>query len=176
MKENIFYKFINSEFRLSPVVYLVYILNLMSCNGGLAPEPAVSEKKSLITGTLKFIGGKNSWPPSDSVKDIRVVAFKNYPPGDIITEILRQNASFTINSLPFFVDSATFTIEVLNPPVTFRYIAAAQQYDSITNWHAIGVYTKTGDKTKPDTLLIEKGKIYYIEIFVDFKNLPPQPF
>ena len=59
-----------------------------------------------------------------------------------------------------------------------KYIVVTKQADSvlITNQKVIGVYTQTGDKTKPSSFFIEKGKINYVDIFVDFNNLPPQPF
>jgi hypothetical protein len=152
------------------------ILFLLGCDEGLAPKQL--KEKSFLTGTLIFVGGKKEWSP-DSMLAVRVAAFKIYPftgTYGIMEEIINGNAYFTPESLPLFVDSTTFSIEITNPPVLLKYIGVARQLDSnIFNQQVIGVYTETGDKTKPSTLLIEEGKTYNIRIEVDFKNLPPQP-
>jgi len=149
---------------------------LFGCDEGLAPKKAI--EKSFLTGTLIFVGGKSEWPV-DSIMAVRVAAFINYPFTDslgIIREILNGNAYLTMESLPLFVDSSNFSIEITNPPVLLKYIGVARQLDSnISSQQVIGVYTETGDKTMPSSLIIEVGKSYDIRIEVDFKNLPPQP-
>jgi hypothetical protein len=147
-----------------------------SCQEGLEPPPP--EQKSFIGGKITFIGGSDNWPPEDSVYAVRVVAFKDYPPQDIITELISGNAYFTLESLPFFVDTATFSIEIPETPVTFQYIAVALQYtDDIMTQRAIGVYTLTGDKTQPSQVELNTGeRINDLDIEVDFNDLPPQPF
>ena len=149
---------------------------LFGCDEGLAPKKVT--EKSFLTGTIVYVGGKDAWP-TDSVIAVRVASFINYPFTDslgIINEILNGNAYFTVESLPLFVDSTNFSIEITKPPVLLKYIAVARQLDSnIASQQVIGVYTLSGDKTKPSTLLIEEGKTYNIRIEVDYKNLPPQP-
>ncbi len=149
---------------------------LIGCDEGLAPKK-VSEK-SFLSGTLIFVGGKSAWPP-DSITAVRVAAFINYPftgSNGIMEEILKGNAYLTMESLPLYIDSANFSIEITKPPVLLKYIGVARQLDSnISSQQVIGIYTETGDKTKPSSLMIELGKSYNIRIEVDFKNLPPQP-
>lgn len=159
-------------------LFAFLLILLVACDGGLNPETSKNiSTRALLTGKINFINGKDGWPPPDSVYAIRVVAFKNYPPGDIIQEILTGNAFFTFNSLPFFVDSAFFSIEIQSAPVELRYIVVAQQYsDTITAQRAIGVYTESGDKSKPSPVKLFGGDSIFIEIEVDFNNLPPQPF
>ncbi|TAL70436.1 MAG: hypothetical protein EPN82_02155 [Bacteroidetes bacterium] len=112
---------------------------------------------------------------------IHVAAFIHYPFTDslgIIKEILNGNADFTIDSLPLYVDSSTFSLELINPPPPklIKYIGVARQLDSlIYHQQVVGVYTESGDKTNPSSLMIREGKTYNIRIEVDFKNLPPQP-
>jgi hypothetical protein len=147
---------------------------LYSCSGGL--EPIGEKGKSYLTGTITYINGKDGWMPADSVIAVRVAAFKQFPSENIIAEVLIGNAVFT-DTLPRFVDNAVFSLEIEEPPVNLSYIVVVLQYDEIiTSQMPIGVYTLTGDKTKPDSLDIEIGKTYNIEIEVDFNNLPPMPF
>lgn len=147
---------------------------LISCDGGLEPHKAV--ELSFIRGKIYYKNGKDNWPPIDSVKDMRVVVFKDYPPKDILTEVTAGNAIFTQESTGTMVDSSDFEIIIKNPPLTFNYIVVAQNYGSIFEWRAVGVYTLDGDMSKPAPLKVEQGKSYFITIDVDFNNLPPQPF
>jgi hypothetical protein len=151
---------------------------LISCHEGLSPEDNDNKPNTAkLEGTVYFKGGTAEWPPEDSVKAVRIVAFKNFPPKDVIYEILSGNAYFTLTSVPLFGDSANFSIDITATPVLLNYIAAAQQYtDSITAQKVIGIYSETLDNQKPSILSIEGGKTYRINIYVDWKNLPPQPF
>jgi hypothetical protein len=155
---------------------VISLFFLISCDGGLSPNPVI--QKSYITGTIYYKNGASAWPPKDSVFEVRVIAFKNYPPGNILTEIINKNAYFTMDTLRLFVDSNKYKIEVPEIPVTLKYIVAAIRYDSsILHWKAIGVYTKTGDVNSPAQLDFPTPKSFEnININVDFQNLPPQPF
>ncbi len=147
---------------------------ITACNEGLQPQPPV--EKSFISGLITYVNGKDKWPPPDSVIEIRVVAFKNYPPKDIIAEITNGNAYFT-EALPKFVDTSSYMLEISKPPQTIKYLVVAQQYGSLFEWRSIGVWTLSGDNTKPSSITIEPGKTYTgLNITVDFDNLPPQPF
>lgn len=147
----------------------------MGCDGGLHPPEPIP--KSYIAGTVYFINDLSDWPPADSILEIRVVAFKTYPPKDIISEIINKQAYFTIDTLPRFVDSARYYIDIPDAPTIIQYIVVAQRYGTIMEWRAIGVWTLSGDKTKPSELNIDWGMHFdSINIEVDFKNLPPQPF
>ena len=152
----------------------VVCLAITSCDEGLAPPPPIIP--ATISGRIIYISGTKDWPPSDSVKDIRIVAFKVYPPQNIFTEITNGNAYFS-ESLPMFIDSTDFTLSITKPPVEIKYIVVAQQYGNLFEWRAIGVWTLSGDMSKPSSLSIKQGDKYEnININVDFKNLPPQPF
>lgn len=158
---------------VTTLIIISYLL--MGCDGGLHPPEPIP--KSYIAGTVYFINELSDWPPADSVIEIRVVAFKTYPPKDIISEIINKQAYFTIDTLPRFVDSARYYIDIPDAPTIISYIVVAQRYGTIMQWRAIGVWTITGDKTKPSELNIDWGMHFdSINIEVDFKNLPPQPF
>jgi hypothetical protein len=161
------------------IYFVLIVMLLASCSGGLEPVNTPNEvKSSFLNGTIHYLGGKGSWPSKDSAFAIRIVAFKNYPPGNIIDEITNGNAIFTLTPMPLFVDSSKFSIEISNAPIEYKYIVAALQYDSLSIFaqKAIGVYNTSGDFTKPSPILFEKGKTYNINIMVDFSKLPPQPF
>jgi hypothetical protein len=165
-------------FNSATLIVLIFLLALYSCHEGLSPSDNDNlPNTARLEGTVYFKGGANDWPPEDSVKAVRIVAFKNFPPKDVIQEILSGNAYFTLSSVPLFGDSANFSINITDTPVLLNYIAAAQQYtDSITAQRVIGVYSETNDNTKPSLLSIDGGKTYRIKIYVDWNNLPPQPF
>ncbi len=155
-------------------LYIIFAFILCSCNEGLAPPPPIA--KSFINGMITYKNGQDKWPPIDSVKDIRVVAFKNYPPKNIIAEITNGDAFFT-ESMPKFVDTSSYSIEFTKPPIYVKYLVVAQQTGSFMEWRAIGVYTLSGDVSKPDSIYVSPGKVINnININVDFDNLPPQPF
>ena len=158
------------------IIYIFILIFIIGCNEGLAPMN--ESQKSYLNGILVFQGGKVAWP-KDSVIAIRVAAFKNYPfsgSSGIMQEILNGNAYFTVESLPLYVDSASFSIEITSLPVLLKYIGVAQQLDSnILDQRVIGVYSETGNNTQPSSIFIEEGKTYNIRIVIDFNNLPPQP-
>ncbi len=147
----------------------------MACDEGLAPSE--KEQKTYLNGIVRYVNGKNNWPPTDSCFAVRVVAFKSYPPQNIIKELSEGNAYFTLSSLPLFVDSSDFSLEIKNAPVELKYIVASLQYtNDLTSQKVIGVWSVNDNKFEPSGINIEKGKSYSIEINVDFNELPPQPF
>ncbi len=157
------------------IVIFALFLVLTACNEGLTPPE--KEQQTFLNGTVHFINGISNWPPEDSCKAVRIVAFKNYPPQDIIKELSEGNAYFTMNSLPLFVDSSSFSLEIKNAPVELKYIVAAMQFtNDITSQKVIGVWSLNENKFEPSSINIEKGKSYSINIDIDFSNLPPQPF
>jgi hypothetical protein len=161
--------------------FVFVLLLLVSCDSGLDPVATgkETEAKPSISGLITYKNGASSWPPADSIKDIRVVAFTRYPPPDIIAEVLGQKAFFT-EAMPVGVDSSSYRIELPSPlPAGIAAIVVAQQYgnDITKDWRVIGIYSATGDNTQPTALDLTTASIWRnINITVDFSNLPPQPF
>lgn len=143
---------------------------LLSCQAGLEP---IGSQKAVIKGVVHF---KNDFPHDSTIKDMRVVAFKSYPPADIINEVLSGEAIFSASLLPISTDSAAFSINIENFPVKFKYIAVARQYGTLFEWDAIGVYTDDYIEFTPLEVYISKNQDYKVDITVDFNNRPPQPF
>jgi len=155
------------------IYILILLIPLLQSCGGLEPIPA--EEKTLIKGTIYFVDDKDNWPPLDSIVSLKVIAFKNYPPTDMIGDIINGLAYYTIDSLPLYKKTIDYQIEITNPPQTLKYIVVAYQFGTIFEWKAAGVYSLEGDPRKPTSIIAEKGKQYSAPINVDFKHLPPQP-
>ena len=161
------------------IVIGILILFINSCDHGLSP-PEPEKKITGISGTIYY----QNWPPIDSLYDLRLVIFKNFPPPqDLFTEIFSGNATVypEINKshLPYHVDSTSFTVEL--SPLTYEYIAIAQQHDSIftvqESWRVVGQYDTILTDTIPTAVtVIQDSLLRSIDINVDFDNIPPQPF
>ena len=168
-------RFLRFRLRFAALLLSCIVPLLAACDGGL--EPA---EKPVIAGVVTFKGGGDSWPPADSVKEVRIVAFRVYPPQDIISEVLNERAYFTQQSLPLFADTASYSIELPNPPPgrIAAVVAALRFGDNImADWRVIGLYTTSGDNSTPSPLdLTGSAAQRNIHITVDFDNLPPQPF
>ena len=118
----------------SAFALVISIFIFIACDGGLEPAPVAS--KSYIKGRIHY---KGDWPKPDSIFDLRAVAFKNFPPANLLTEIMSGQAYFLQDSLPYYVDSTDFILEIPDPPVTLKYIAIAQRYGDLLSWRAVGV-------------------------------------
>jgi len=167
----------NAKFGLFSLVVFAMILSV-SCNGGLEPpaKEDASKPKNLIFGTIRYIQGKNNWPPIDSMKDLRIVFFTSMPDSaGLFNDIIAGKVVFTDSTLAFNVDSTGFQFKVPTTPITFKYVAVAQNYAGILEWKVVGLYSKDG--INPSELFIGKDSVIRnVDINVDFKNLPPQPF
>lgn len=147
---------------------LLALIFFISCNQGLEPEPI-----SYLRGTVYF-SDKDTWPPIDSLNDLLVVALKNFPPEDLIIEVVSGNVYFS-ETLPFLQDSVEFELEIFDAPVDLKYIGVAQNYGEVLDWKVVGVYSENFDNNH-SSFFIEQGIADTIKIFVDFNNIPEQPF
>lgn len=150
--------------------FLLFFIS--SCDQGIVPEPPPAYG---IAGTAYF----SNWPPPDSIQDLRLVAFKSYPTGNVVNEVLQGNARFTNRLGPHGAAEISYTL-LLSPlqPGTFEYIAVAQQYgpNLFADWRAVGVYYAAGDTTRPGTVFVPGNAIVQgVDIYIDFDNPPPPP-
>lgn len=158
-------------FMVLPVVLLV-LLAAAACDHGLGPKDPQGDSGTGISGTLYF----TNWPTPDSLFDLRMVAFKNYPPGNILTEILNGFAFFYPSfedSLPYYVDSIEYVFEL--EPSEYRYITVALQFgpNASLDWLSVGQYDQTPQDSIPTAVVVEKGVMKTgIDIYVDFHHLP----
>ncbi|MFM8771158.1 MAG: hypothetical protein ACKOE4_03945 [Candidatus Kapaibacterium sp.] len=152
------------------------LLLITGC-GGIDPD-AIRPFTGL-RGTIRYIGGKNSWP-KDSIYDLRVVAFEKKPKlrEDVVSAVVQQTAAFSPVMLPTFEDSTLYVLEVLGTPRTFEYVVVAMQNGPsfLTDWLMLDVYAPTGDPTQPGRIVVPSGGTINLDFRVGFDSLPPQPF
>jgi hypothetical protein len=158
---------------------LICILGIMaSCDHGLQPT---DKNESEVTGISGMITYRN-WPPPDSLKDLRLVVFKYYPPDNILNEVFNGNAvvypGLSESGLPTEgVESTTYVLPL--EPGIYEYVVVAQQFgpNVLKDWQAAGHYQDASTDPNPKPVLITEGELLqHIDIHVDFKNLPLQPF
>ncbi len=161
---------------MKKIVFSLFILCVLAvgCDKGLSPITEVTG----ISGTISF----ENWPPPDSLLDLRIVAFRQFPPQNIVTDILSQQAI----TYPALGDSTRIPRNIQNfdfqftlPPDTFRYVVVAQQYgpNILTDWLAAGQYVINPADSLPSTVIIKQGRLLKdVNINVDFHHLPIQPF
>ncbi|MCL4539947.1 MAG: hypothetical protein M1378_10215 [Bacteroidetes bacterium] len=161
-----------------PLLLLLTSTVFLGCNRGLSPTQASSSGPTGFGGTIRFL---SSWPPADSVQDLRVVAFYHYPPSNILTEVSGGQAkvypAIGMSGLPKFVDSLSYEFN-LDSAATFRYVVVAMQYGSnpLQDWTVVGAYGYSHGVGQPDSVVVSAGKFMNgIDIDVDFKNTPPNP-
>ena len=161
-------------FKKLPIIFFLIIF-IYECDHGLEPPTGPTSNITGISGLISY----TNWPPADSLSDLRLVVFKNYPPTNIVSELLNQRAFFypTLDdSLPRFVDTTSFILEL--PANTYEYIVVAQQYgpDFYADWRVVGQYDTDLDPL-PSSVTVENGKLHEnINVNVDFANPPNQVF
>jgi hypothetical protein len=158
----------------------LFILIVPGCDTGLSPlnEPAG------FSGVVRF----KNWPPADSVRELRVVAFKSYPSDStgIVNALLAGDAvvypAIGSTGLPFYVDSVSYSFTTKGTTLqveTYDYVALAWRYgvNSFVDWRPAGVYTTTPGSFDPAPVHVLLHKIATnIDINVDFSNPPPTPW
>jgi len=147
------------------------------CDRGLIPtEPPPGP------GALSGVVHYTSWPPLDSLFDLRIVAFRNFPPEGIVSSVLSGEAAVyppvgDTALVPFFVDSLRYAFSL--PSGRYEYLAVAQQYgpNLFTDWRPVGQYDLDTNLALPSPIAIPPGDtLREITIHVDFANPPPAPF
>lgn len=164
--------------RSMPVILV--LLFTPACNTGLTPV----NEPSGFKGVIRFV----NWPPADSVREIRLVAFEQYPTdsANILATLIAGRAAVyppLERRMPLFVDSIEYEFTTgngLNLQVrNYEYIILAQQYgpNVLTDWRPAGVYTTRPNSFEPAPLRILLHRVAYpIDINVDFNNPPPRPW
>lgn len=157
-------------------VFILIGVVAYSCTG-LDPEEI--RRVSTISGLVRIVQGASDWP-TDSIYDLRVVAFEVQPsvPEEIIASLVGQTAVYTSSSLPLRFDTVAYTIDVIATPRTFTYVVVAMQNgpNFLKDWIMLSIYAPSGDPTQPGQVLIPSMGNTTVDFLVDFANLPPQPF
>lgn len=148
------------------------------CDEGLKPPAAATITPGILSGTVRFV----NWDSAGTVVDLRLVIFRNFPPPDLIQEVLQGRASvyppFGGGALvPTGADSVAYALSL--SPGVYQYVAIAQQFgpDVMADWRAVGQYDLDTNLTTPTPVTITAGtRLSGIDITVDFAHLPPPPF
>lgn len=162
------------------VAFLIFILILYGCDGGIEPQP--EDMQTGFGGKITFIG---EWP--DSITRTHIVVFNN--PLNSVVDFSFQNIRYVSSEIPFGTfeylyssrDSAVLPETGLTEPGEYAYLAVAQSAKpnislNREDWFVTGLYYNDGDTTKPGILHIpENTFINNINISCDFNNPPPQP-
>jgi hypothetical protein len=147
------------------------------CDKGLVPtEPPPGP--GALSGLITYA----SWPPPDSLFDLRIVAFRDFPPEGIVSSVLGGEAAVyppigDTALVPFFVDSLRYAFDL--PSGRYEYLAVAQQYgpNLFTDWRPVGQYDLDTNLAVPTPIDVPPGDtLRNIIIHVDFANPPPAPF
>ena len=156
---------------------LLVLVALAACDEGLGPPASPPVPPGVLAGTVRFF----HWDSAGPTLDIRLVAFRVFPPGDIIAEVLQGRAVVhpPVGGPPLVTgtpDSADVLLTL--PAGEYPYVVVAQQFGPVmtTDWRAVGQYDLDSNLTSPSPVLILPGDTTRgIDIIVDFTRIPPPP-
>lgn len=154
----------------------LWLLAVIGCNDGITPPstPPVVAQGS-FSGMIRFL----TWDSAGTVVDLRLVAFKHFPPGDIIQEVLQGRATVypalgAGQLAPVGTDSLQYNITL--PAQTYEFVVVAQQFgpDVMADWRPVGQFDLDSNFTVPSPVVVQANDTTRnIDILVDFDNLPP---
>jgi hypothetical protein len=162
---------------------IILCLLFLSCDAGLAPPPPVELG---FSGTVYFTPG--SWP-KDSLYNLWIFASEIYPldsakvysglfsvPSTIFL-YPSINKSFPLNE----VDSIPYSFPLNSG--TYEYVGVIQQVSpdlinlGIRVFRVVGFYKDSTNRSQPGTVQVNDNyQVKGVNINVDFRNPPPQPF
>jgi hypothetical protein len=157
-------------------ILILFLWLVLACDKGMSPEEEEPEISG-VSGTVYFINWPppNS-PPPDTVFDIRLIIFPDFPPADFADEILSGRAilfpGLNDEKLTLPLDSLNYQIPLI--PGTYEYFAVAHQFDSnlFNDWQVIGHYDTTPQDTLPTPLEITAGQMLRnINILANFDSI-----
>jgi hypothetical protein len=152
---------------LLPIITAILFLT-SGCLESLGPNEEELGPTGTIRGRVTYTG---QWPPESQLQDIRFVAMKFQPRNaqDILFALLTGELVST-EGLRRNVAVDTFSVRDV-PNGTYVYNGIARQFgpNQLNDWDALGLY-------KPNKgVFTIRGNDIFIEINVDFNNLPPFP-
>jgi hypothetical protein len=164
-----------------PVTLLLLFFSFIpGCDTGLEPLNGPSG----FSGVIRYV----NWPPADSLRSLRLVAFETYPSDSagILSALLSGLATVypTIGGpdLPSYVAETPYDFTTNGTTLQvkeYAYVAVAVQYgpNILSDWRPVGVYTTQAGTFNPSPVRVLLHRIVPgIDINVDFHNLPPKPW
>jgi hypothetical protein len=163
------------------VFVLSFSLIPVGCDEGLMPL----NESSGFSGKITF----KNWPPPDSARNMRLVAFTDVPTdssGLIIAYVNRRAVIYPPIAngpgLARFLDTLdySFTSDSTGlQPNTYNYVVVAVQFGPSvwTDWEPVGVYSTTPGSLVPAPVNVLLHKMTPgVDIAVDFHHKPPKPW
>lgn len=159
-------------------LFFIGIILLIGCfDQGLDPNNVTEPG---FGGSISYISRK---PPSDSLRDLRIVAIPYFPIDTLFQPIILKVIEGTIpfsDDIRSTADSGrTIPYQFFVKPHVYYYVAIVQQFgiDVFSHWRVVSVYGVTPTDSLPKAIVVEDGKFSHdINFVVDFYHLPPQPF
>lgn len=146
---------------LTVVASLAFLF--FGCDGGL--EPPREDRNGAIHGIIQYQG---TWPPADSVRDLRLVAMR-FVPRDT-SDLLELNRLAISDRLSYGATAETVVVGGVRPGV-FVYTGVAVNYaESIFAWRPIAVFEENDGVFE-----VRPADTAYIRVNVDFSSRPPFP-
>ena len=165
------------------LILIILCLLLAACDGGLAPPPPLELG---FSGTVHFTPG--SWP-TDSLINLWIFASQIYPldSAKVYSGLFSNTPTIflypSINESlqPFNVDSIAYSFPLHSG--MYKYVGVIQQtsFDlagqGIRVLRVVGFFKDSTDSSKPGIVHVNDNyQVKEINIDVDFRNPPPQPF
>jgi hypothetical protein len=165
------------------LIFTLFCLLLASCDAGLAPPPPTEPG---FSGTVYFAPG--SWP-TDSLINLWIFASQIYPldSAKVYSGLFTNpNTIFlypNINqSLPLSaVDSIPYSFPLHTG--TYKYVGVIQQVSldlinrGVRVFRVVGFYKDSTNLSQPGSVIVnDTYQVRGVNIDVDFRNPPPQPF
>jgi hypothetical protein len=160
------------------LVLMILCLVLVACDGGLAPPPPLG-----FSGTVYFTPG--SWP-TDSLFSLWIFASQIYPldSAKVYAGLFSNPPTIILypsisQSLPLSeVGSMSYSFPLQSG--TYRYVGVIQHVSpdfGIRAFRVVGFYKDSTNLSQPGIVEVNDSyQVKGINIDVDFRNPPPQPF
>nr|BCX01295.1 MAG: hypothetical protein KatS3mg041_1341 [Bacteroidota bacterium] len=148
---------------------LFLLVLLFGCDHGISPPPPPDY--GAIRGSVYI---RSPWPPRDSVRDLRFVAFRIVP-RDTADFLNLNNFIYSPSLLTYFgADSFTFFVDSV-PAGVYVYSGIAHRFGpGLLDWRPVGLYADEAQRPRP--FQVERGEVVRdIRIEVDFYQRPPFP-
>ena len=151
-----------------PIAWIVAMLIpfCVGCDSGL--EPPAEAQVGVIDVRITYAEGDSTWPPPDSLHDLRFVAMR-FVPSDT-ADFLQLNRMVFSDRLRYNVSADTARIsDVAVGP--FLYSGVAQKFGTdVFAWRPVGLV-----ESDDGVFIVRSGETTQVEVHVDFRDPPPFP-
>lgn len=156
----------SAALRLPLVTVLLAAIWLVGCDHGL--EPPAEPATGVIQARITYEGGLESWPRSDSLRDLRFVAMR-FVPSDT-ADFLQLNRMVFSEGLERNVEAQDITIPQVETGL-FVYSGVAQQFTTdLFDWRPVGIVTQNDG-----IFVVSEDETTTVDVVVNFDNPPPFP-